>query len=200
MHLVPLWIYCMLLLWIPLKPAPHMYMHTQHLRSLEIYSGDSVGEERSKNKREYKFYVQRADGRYVFKVRSCLSKIMCWTFIGFLWIIKHVCAYGSYSSVYTYIYSTSQKSLNKRPTSGHILRLCLPTHWTQFPLRLSSNVRLHLRSPVCVCVRICVHSRSPPVSAYVHICMCASVSACICVRLRLRSSACSCKGVSFINF
>jgi len=52
-----------------------MYMHTQHLRSLEIYSGDSVGEERSRNKREYKFYVQRADGRYVFKVSSCLSQL-----------------------------------------------------------------------------------------------------------------------------
>jgi len=47
-----------------------MYMHTQHLRSIEIYSGDSVGEDRSRNRREYKFYILRADGRYVFKVRS----------------------------------------------------------------------------------------------------------------------------------
>ena len=41
----------------------------QHLRSLEIDSSDSIGEERSK-KREYRFYLNRADGRYVFKVST----------------------------------------------------------------------------------------------------------------------------------
>ena len=44
-----------------------MILTMQHLRSLEIDSSDSVGEGRSK-KREYRFYLNRADGRYVFKV------------------------------------------------------------------------------------------------------------------------------------
>ena len=39
----------------------------QHLRSLEIDISDSVGEERSR-KREYRFFLTRADGKYVFKV------------------------------------------------------------------------------------------------------------------------------------
>ena len=44
----------------------------QHLRSLEIDISDSVGEERSR-KREYRFYLTRADGKYVFKVSTlCL--------------------------------------------------------------------------------------------------------------------------------
>ena len=47
----------------------------QHLRSLEIDISDSVGEERSK-KREYRFYLNRADGKYVFKVGTlCLMYI-----------------------------------------------------------------------------------------------------------------------------
>lgn len=41
----------------------------QHLRTIEIDSSDSVGEERSK-KWEYQFYLNRVDGRYVFKVST----------------------------------------------------------------------------------------------------------------------------------
>ena len=46
---------------------PHIYL-LQHLRNLEIRTGDMVGEEKSK-KKDYRFYVQRVDGRYLFKVR-----------------------------------------------------------------------------------------------------------------------------------
>ena len=100
-----------------------------------------------------------------------------------------MCMHTDHTVLYIHIHSTSQKSLNKCPTSGHILRLRLPTHWTQFHLRSSSDIRLHLRSPACVYVRVRMHSHLPPVSAYVHISVYTSVSACICVRLRLHSSA-----------
>ena len=52
---------------------PHIHTHTsttyslQHMRSLGIGSDDMIGEEKGK-KKEYKFYVQRADGKYIFKV------------------------------------------------------------------------------------------------------------------------------------
>ena len=49
----------------------HTHTHThslQHIRSLGIGSDDMIGEEKGK-KKEYKFFVKRADGRYIFKVR-----------------------------------------------------------------------------------------------------------------------------------
>ena len=49
------------------------------------------------------------------------------------------------------VYSTSRKTLNKRLTSGRVLRLCPPTHWTQFALRSSACVCMRLCTSVCVC-------------------------------------------------
>ena len=50
------------------------------------------------------------------------------------------------------MYSTSRKSLNKRLTSGHVLRLRPPTHQMQFALCSSAwvCVRLHASAYVCV--------------------------------------------------
>ena len=65
-------------------------------------------------------------------------------------------------------YSTSQKSLNKRLTSGRVLRLRPPTHRAQFAMRSSTFVRVHLCSSTFVCVRLCASACvfvSPCVSA-----------------------------------
>ena len=43
------------------------HTNTQHLRSLEIHSSDIAGVD-SKNKKEFRFYILRVDGRYIFKV------------------------------------------------------------------------------------------------------------------------------------
>ena len=43
-------------------------------------------------------------------------------------------------------YGASRKSLNKRLMSGRILRLLPPTHWTQFALRSSACICIHLPS------------------------------------------------------
>ena len=73
------------------------------------------------------------------------------------------------------MYSTSRKSLNKRLTSGRVLRLRLPTHRTQFALhssafvcvcvflRLSTFFCVHLHASACFCVCPCdgYHWNSP---------------------------------------
>ena len=96
-------------------------------------------------------------------------------------------------------YTTSWKSLNKRLTSGRVLRLCPPTHWMQFALNSSSDIGLHLRVRICICmclhasvyihicccVGLCPHVHTftfATVLAYVCICVHASVPVCICVR------------------
>lgn len=52
--------------------------------------------------------------------------------------------------------STSRKSLNKRLMSRHVLKLCPPTHWTQYSLSLSSNI--HLCQHVCICICMYLHA------------------------------------------
>ena len=59
-------------------------------------------------------------------------------------------------------YSMSRKSLNKRLTSGRVLRLRLPTHRTQFALRSSAFVCVRLCASACVCVCPCVSASLPP--------------------------------------
>ena len=46
------------------------FFYPQHLRSLIIDSSDKVGEKRAKwyQKERFKFFLQRADGRYIFAV------------------------------------------------------------------------------------------------------------------------------------
>ena len=57
-----------------------------------------------------------------------------------------------------------KKSVNKRLTSGCILRLHPPTHWTQFALRSSACICVCLRLHVCSCklstqdIRAILHS------------------------------------------
>ena len=65
----------------------------------------------------------------------------------------------------TWRYGLSWKSLNKRLTSWCILRLHLPTHWTQFALRSSACVCARLRSSVCLHMSVRVHLR-------LHVCSC----------------------------
>ena len=50
----------------------------QHLRSLMIDNSDIVGERRSKwyQREGFRFYFQRADGRYIFKVSDRMFCIL----------------------------------------------------------------------------------------------------------------------------
>ena len=83
-----------------------------------------------------------------------------------------------------HIYSTCQKSLNKCLTSGCILRLCLPTHWTQFIPHLSSDVCLCLRASTFACVRVCL---------CVSTCVCVRASVFVCVQNIKHPDAFKCK-------
>ena len=72
------------------------------------------------------------------------------------------------------IYSASWKSLNKHLTSGRVLRLCLPTHWSQFALCSSAWVCVRLRGSVFIWVRLCSSARvcvRLRASAYVRVCL-----------------------------
>ena len=60
-----------------------------------------------------------------------------------------------------YFYTASQKALNKHLTSGCVLRLRPPTHWTQFALCSSAFVCVCLCLSACVCVRLC--TSLPPI-------------------------------------
>ena len=94
------------------------------------------------------------------------------------------CWYPLYEGSVTYYSSASQKSLNKCLTSGCVLTLHPPTHWTQFTLRMSSNVLLCLCASACVCERSPLH-RLMSASACVRLraCVCMHASVCICVCL-----------------
>ena len=60
-------------------------------------------------------------------------------------------------------YSASQKSLNKRLTSGHVVRLRL-----QFPLCSSAFVCVRLGLSACTCIRLCISV----VRLCSHVCSC----------------------------
>ena len=55
-------------------------------------------------------------------------------------------------------HSASWKSLKKCLTSKHVLKLCPPTHWTQFALCTSAYVPVRLHSHVCSCEPFTVKS------------------------------------------
>ena len=85
----------------------------------------------------------------------------------------HICGITTGNVCSVCLNSTSRKSLDKRLTSGCVLGLRPPTHWTQFALRLST------------CIYVCLCS-----SAFVCVCLCSS--ACVCVRLRVSAFVCVC--------
>ena len=50
------------------KVDPLCFPPTQQLRTLIISPNDLVGEDKSRKKKQFKFFLQRLDGRYLFRV------------------------------------------------------------------------------------------------------------------------------------
>ena len=72
--------------------------------------------------------------------------------------------YSFFSFISRYPATRKQpKVINKCLTSGHILKLCPPTHWTKFALYSSDFGWVHMCQSECICVSlstyavICVH-------------------------------------------
>ena len=53
-----------------------MFLTMQQLRTLIISPNDLVGEEKSRKKNRFKFFLQRLDGRYLFMVSQLLKHIL----------------------------------------------------------------------------------------------------------------------------